>query len=336
VTRGEAVGYVVDTLRRRVWLGGGDERNVSLDQPLGSDGLGLDSLGTVEFLAALEGSLNIRFPDEFWSRGARTLGDIVDFVADAARARTVAEHPPPAPHSPTPVAARSAGVALATEAIRKQGFLRGFRWTAARLAERYGRSIYARQHQLLLQRDFTGTPLPAPVAPPIPLEFRAATLSDQTALEGFWPPPRRDYWLRLFCDRIASGSHCFVALHAGVIVGIDWVSGKSADTALIGLTVQMRAGSCVGENLLEHRGHRGRGIGLALLVYSLDQARRLGYERQVTLVSAWNQRMLVTAIQLLGFRQIGEIATTWRLGKPRSAWHLDGTGESGVGGTLVI
>jgi len=332
VNREEAARHVVDTLRRRVWLGGRAARDVSLNQPLGSDGLGLDSLEVVEFLVGLEGSLDVRFPDEFWSRGPRTVGDVVDFIA-AAGVQTVAEPPAPAPHSAPPGSARGSGVDLVAEAMREQGFLRGLRWTLARVAERYGRTVYARQRQLVLQRDLTGAPLPTLTAS-LPLEFRAATLGDQAALDRFWPASRRDYWLRLFRDRIAAGSHCFVAVHAGEIVGIDWVSGKRADTALIALNVEMRPGSCVGENLFELRAHRRHGIGLALIAYGLAEARRLGYERQVALVSAWNQRMLITATQLLGFRQIGEIVTTWRFGQPRSAWQVGG--RAGVGGTLNL
>jgi acyl carrier protein/GNAT superfamily N-acetyltransferase len=316
------------------WLGGRAARNVSLGQPLGSDGLGLDSLGVVEFLVGLEGSLDVRFPDEFWSPGPRSVGDVVDFIA-AARVQTVAQppqRPAPAPHSAPLGSGRGSNVDLVADAMREQGVWRGLRWTLARVGERYGRTVYARQRQLLLQRDLTGAPVPALTAS-LPLEFRAATLGDEAALDKFWPA-RRNYWLRLFRNRLAAGSHCFVAVHAGEIVGIDWVSGRRADTALIALNVEMRPGSCVGENLFELRAQRRHGIGLALLAYSLAESRRLGYERQVALVSAWNQRMLITATQLLGFRQIGEIVTTWRLGRPHSAWRV---GErAGVGGTLNL
>ena len=330
MTRDEATRYVVATLRTSVWLGGGG-REATLDQPLGAEGLGLDSLGTVEFLTALEGSLEIRFPDEFWSRGPRTLGDIVDFVA-AARARAPDVSRTPAAPSPRPPAAHGHGPDLVAEALREQGWWRGLRWTAERFVEHYGRFLYARQHQVILQRNFAGAPLPA-VPAAVPLEFRTATPDDAAALSGFWPR-HSDYWLRLLRERFANGSHCFVALHEGKIVGIDWVSGKRADTAMIGLRVEMLPGSCVGENLFEHQDHRRRGIGLALLAFSLQESRRLGYARQVTLVSAWNQRMLVTAVQLLGFQPIGEIVTTWRLAQPRTSWRVGD--RTGVGGTLVL
>ena len=333
MTRDEAAQYVVATLRRTVWLGNPD-RTASLERPLGSDGVGLDSLGIVEFLSELEGSLNIHFPDEFWSRGPRTLGDVVDFVA--ASRRVVPTRP--ASRVPAHGAARTSE---ATAALHEQGFWRGAAWIVTRVAERYGRMLYVRQRQLLLERDLTAS-LPHVPRAALPLEFRAAQPGDGPALlaSGFWPPSRADYWLRLFAARFTAGTgyRSFVALHQGQIVGIDWVSGKSADTALIGLRVEMRPGSCVGENLMEHRAYRHQGIGLALLTYSLEQSRGMGYARQVTLVSAWNHRMLVTAVQLLGFRQAGELVTTWRLGHPRTAWRFDGPQGvvDGEGGTMTV
>jgi len=333
VTRDEAAEYVVATLRRTVWLGA-TERTASLEQPLGADGLGLDSLGVVEFLSELESSLHIHFPDEFWSRGPRTLGDIVEFVAERRG-------------TPAPVAtAESAPAAVARPAtdevraaIHEQGFWRGLGWVVQRIQERYGRVLYARQRQLLLERDLTAESIRVAAAA-LPLEFRAARPADVPALaaSAFWSRSRTDYWLRLFQERYAAGSHCFVALHQGQIVGIDWVSGKNADTALIGLQFAMRPGTCVGENLMEHRAYRHQGIGMALLTYSLEQSRVMGYARQVTLVSAWNHRMLVTAVQLLGFQVTGELVTTWRLGRPRTAWRVDGPngGVNGEGGTLTV
>lgn len=330
MTHDEAAEYVVATLRRTVWLGA-TERTASLEQPLGADGLGLDSLGVVEFLSELESSLHIHFPDEFWSRGPRTLGDIVEFIA-AARSQVRLEPE----HARTVAAPPTSEV---QEAIHEQGFWRGLGWVVQRIQERYGRVLYARQRQLLLERDLTAGAIRVAAAA-LPLEFRAARPADVPALaaSAFWSRSRTDYWLRLFQERYAAGSHCFVALHQGQIVGIDWVSGKNADTALIGLQFAMRPGTCVGENLMEHRAYRHQGIGMALLTYSLEQSRVMGYARQVTLVSAWNHRMLVTAVQLLGFQVTGELVTTWRLGRPRTAWRVDGPngGANGEGGTLTV
>ena len=332
MTRDQAAHYVVATLRRKIWLGSVD-RPASLDKRLGSDGLGLDSLGVVEFLIELETTLDVRFPDEFWNRGPKTLGDVVEFVTANSRAFPM----PPQRVAPTAAAARATGEVR--DAIREQGFWRGVRWMATRGLERYGRIVYVRQRQLVLEKDLRAAPLPAPAAT-VPLEFRVARPADAVALEGsgFWPASRVGYWLRLFHERLAAGYHCFVALHQGQIVGVDWLSGKHADTALIGLHIEMRDGSCVGENLQEHRAYRHRGIGFALLAFGLEQAHKMGYERQVALVNDWNHRMLVSAVQLLDFRWTGELVTTWRLGRPRTAWRIDGPQGSvyGEGGTLTL
>ena len=329
MTHDEAAQYVVATLRRTVWLGAPD-RPASLDRSLGPDGLGLDSLGVVEFLIELEGSLDISFPDEFWSGGPKTLGDIVEFIA---KERSAVPGTPERPRSAVPPPTSEL-----REAIHEQGFWRGLGWIFTRGAERYGRMLYVRQRQVLLERDLRAGTLPRTTAS-VPLEFRAARPTDAAGLEtsGFWSRGRARYWLRLFHERFAAGYHCFVAVHQGLIVAIDWVSGKSADTALIGLQVEMRPGSCIGENLMEHRAYRRAGIGLALLTYGLEQSRKIGYARQVALVSAWNHHMLITAGQLLGFRVTGELVTTWRLGQPRTTWRVDGPGGvvTGHGGTMT-
>ena len=326
MTHDEAARHVFGALRR-VRLGA--DPAALLDQPLGADGLGLDSLGVVEFLIELEGKLDISFPDEFWNL-PRTLADIVDFVA--------ANHgiaPAARPKDAVPAVMKGSS----GDAIREQGFWSGLRWIGTRVAERCGRVLYVRQRQLVLERDLTTGPFPA-LGAALSLTFRAAQPADGPGLRanGFWPPFRADYWQRLFAERFTTGYHCFVALHQDQIVGIDWVSGRCADTALIGLRVEMRPGSCIGENLIEHRAYRHRGVGLALLGFSLDQARKMGYARQVALVNVWNHRMRMTAGQLLGFRPVGEVVTTWRFGQPRTAWHVEGPEgvTRGEGGTMTL
>lgn len=56
------------------------DREVAFDLPLGP-GVGLDSLGLMEFLAALEDRFGIEFPDSLWTnRRQFTLGRLVDYL----------------------------------------------------------------------------------------------------------------------------------------------------------------------------------------------------------------------------------------------------------------
>ena len=79
---------IIDVLRQSALHG--SRRPISLDQPLGADGIGLNSLGLLEFTLALEESFGVRLPDEVWSGGKRlTLRSI------AAEIDTMPERRPP-------------------------------------------------------------------------------------------------------------------------------------------------------------------------------------------------------------------------------------------------
>jgi acyl carrier protein len=56
------------------------DREIAFDAPLGP-GAGLDSLGLMEFLAALEEKFNVDLPDSLWTeRREFTLGRLVDYL----------------------------------------------------------------------------------------------------------------------------------------------------------------------------------------------------------------------------------------------------------------
>jgi len=77
---GDTVGpRVIRTLRETAL--GGSEREISIDEPLGEAGLGLDSLALVQFLVALEKEHKISLPMEFWSRADRaSIRDCIDLL----------------------------------------------------------------------------------------------------------------------------------------------------------------------------------------------------------------------------------------------------------------
>ena len=64
MTRAAIERELVHHLRAQVLLG--SDREIALDSPLGP-AVGLDSLGLMEFLAALEERFGVEFPDTLWA-----------------------------------------------------------------------------------------------------------------------------------------------------------------------------------------------------------------------------------------------------------------------------
>ena len=64
MTRAAVEHELVHCLRAQVLLG--SDREIALDSPLGP-AVGLDSLGLMEFLAALEERFDVEFPDALWA-----------------------------------------------------------------------------------------------------------------------------------------------------------------------------------------------------------------------------------------------------------------------------
>ncbi len=82
MSREEIEREVAGVLREQILLG--SDRQVDFDAPLGP-GVGLDSLGLMEFLATLEEKFGVDFPDGLWTdRRQFTLGGLVDYL-DATR-----------------------------------------------------------------------------------------------------------------------------------------------------------------------------------------------------------------------------------------------------------
>lgn len=92
MTRAAIERELVHHLRAQVLLG--SDREIALDSPLGP-AVGLDSLGLMEFLAALEERFDVEFPDTLWAdRRDFTLRRLADYLvaqADQRFARAPAE-----------------------------------------------------------------------------------------------------------------------------------------------------------------------------------------------------------------------------------------------------
>ena len=75
----------LDTILRETVLDGSD-RDIVSGESLGEDGIGLDSLGLVQFLTAIEKEFNAQIPVDVWSRVDQlTLDECAGVVLSALR-----------------------------------------------------------------------------------------------------------------------------------------------------------------------------------------------------------------------------------------------------------
>jgi acyl carrier protein/GNAT superfamily N-acetyltransferase len=332
VNRLEVERAVVETVRRGVLLG--SEREYSLEQPLGDQGLGLDSLALVGVVTQLEKTFSVVFPESFWSeRPQLTLGRLADTLLAAGAESAESLRPPPrssAQEPPRACAGRWARLAWIT---REQGLASALRWATSRLVDNVVRLVYERETFFLLAFDLDAEPLPR-YMPSLELELRAVTPAEAPALDALWKTEPNMRAHPSFSERLPGDYIRLAAWHQGQLVGIDLLSAMGVDSSVTGLKVRVNSGGCWGQALHERRSFEGMGVGLSLLAFSLAEARRRGYRRQLTYVSAGNLRMLSAAVHLLGFQKIGRIETTWILRRPFSRWQV---GErSGWGGTLAL
>ena len=78
MTRQALEGEVVQILRRCELSG--SPREVSIEDPLGELGLGLDSLALAEFIVALEKAYDVEIPETIWTEKRLRLLDFVDII----------------------------------------------------------------------------------------------------------------------------------------------------------------------------------------------------------------------------------------------------------------
>ena len=104
------------------------------------------------------------------------------------------------------------------------------------------------------------------------------------------------------------------------MVALDLLSTTGYDE----IKLRAERSACWGLYLVEAPAVRGRGIGLALLAYSLQSASEQGFRAQLTSVHEANRPMLAACMQLLGFRTLGTATRTSVLGATRWSWDVEG------------
>ena len=306
------------------------ERLISVDAPLAASGL--DSLALVTFVTALENTFGVEIPDEVWTeREDLTIGKLAALLAEAAPSGARGARMPEGPRPASPIA-NVAGAPLPEKialVLRERGLIVGALW-AFRFVLRYLLGyVVEQQRNVLLSRDLHANPIPA-LSAAVELEFREFAESEARLVRDLYPAVLHRRKLHLFEERFRQGCTCLSAWHDGRVVAVDWLAPGDPTT-----NVALRAGTCLGLDLYEHRSYRGKKIGLALLAHSLDVSKQRAFDRQVTLVLAHNRHMLAAAVQVLGFEKVGEAERLRILGRvARWSWQV---GETfGRGRTLIL
>ena len=299
-----------DILRAQVRFGG--DRLISPDEPLSV--AGLDSLAILNFLTSVEKQFDVQFPDQIWAeKDGLTLGHFARLV----RAHTQA--------GPPGVAAENGS------GLHPDPEVLGDRPHASSYIRSVVKRWYAAETFILLSRnlhtiDKDSTP------PKAPLKLREATLDDFPALRGFWPVAKQEWKEKRFRERLGAGFFALTAWWDREIVGIDWVSPTGDFEPNTGLRIVTSQGTAYAFDLFEK--YQGKGIGYALLLWSLHECRKRGYDRQVTLVSTNNTRMLTVGKKLIGYKEAGRVRTRKIMQRPHSVWSVGTT--TGHGGVMTV
>jgi len=302
------------------------DQEIFSDQPVGAQGFPIDSLGLIEFVAALEKSFGVEIPDSIWKAGGRlTPSDFVNLIIE--RSPQAAGKEDTSRLAPRPrLAANASYPERIRSAIRQQGVPAASRWLLQRLWRRLARSIHAREGRVILRHDLDQLPDHAAMAR-ADLRFGEVTRADRAALESLWAPHFRSKELRVFDERLDSGTVGLGAWNGPEIVGIDYLAsfyGKDSET---GLEMKLLPETCFALGLYEK--YAGEGIGSTLLGFSLLETKRRGFKRQVTIVNEENVKMLISAVQLFGFQEIGRIRSRRALGRVRSEWFIGDQPQQG-------
>jgi acyl carrier protein/GNAT superfamily N-acetyltransferase len=321
VKREAAQEEILRIVREDVLLG--SDRSIPLDAPLGELGLGLDSLALVKLLTAVEATFAVDLPDDIWvAREPLSIADLADLASSApeAEARATAEF-----HAPSVVRGR---METAEQALAGGGLAHRAAWVALRALAPVKQFALGFSRAFVLERcldDLTT----APIEPPPGIDLRRYEPGDEARLAGLWPAFAERHGRRFLARSLREGAIALVAVEASRIVALDLLSASGEEEVDI-----EQPDACFGYWLTEAPAARGRGIGLALVAYSLPVARESGFRTQLTWVAEDNTAMLAAATQLLGFRSIG---TASRLRVPGyTLWSWNVRGRRGRGRLLVL
>ncbi|HET9323349.1 MAG TPA: GNAT family N-acetyltransferase [Gaiellaceae bacterium] len=320
MNRESAEDEILRIVREELLLG--SDRPIPLDAPLGELGVGLDSLALVKLLTAVEATFGVDVPDDVWTaRGPLSVETLAGIVASAPRR----VEPARAGEEPKLVRGR---MERAEQALAGGGIGRRAVWTGMRLLAPVKQFTFGFSRTYVLERRLDGLSGGPAQAPP-GIVLRSYASEDEDGLSGLWPRFAERHGRRFLRRMLREGAIALIAADDGRIVALDLVSGKGEDEVRI-----EQPGASFGFWLTEAPDARGRGIGLALVDYSLGVARERGFRTQLTWVDEDNTAMLAAATQLLGFSAVGTASRLHVLGFTRWSWDVHG--RSGRGRKLVL
>lgn len=312
---------IVEILRRDILRG--STRTIDHATSLGEGGVGLDSLSLVELVAALEKHFDTTIPDDIWiDRGQLT----VDGLADVIRQQLGEAEPafrPPRVLAEVEHGTQNARSERMKAVFDERGVLGGTQWVAAKAVKKISESAYRQDSFHILSFDLKAKTVARPKTRP-DVTFRLAGIQDMPSVNGIFTAAEREHKLKRFRERVANGYLCYTAWVDRTMVALDWVTDKPDFEPTTGLTIAPQAGACYGLDLREHPDYKSRGVGLALLEYCLHDCRERGYRTQYAIVDATNKKMLMAAVQLLGFTTVGRIRSRTVLGKTSTRWECNG------------
>jgi GNAT superfamily N-acetyltransferase len=324
VRRGEIEQEILDLLRDCA-LGSRSEE-ISMDDPLGRGGVGCDSLALVRFVTALEARFSVELPDSIWQdRDQISIRHLAGVICGAAPCRPVSK--PGKPDSlPKAGPAHLTMREQINAELQEKGIGRTMEYLLSKVERRFRRTIYQRRTIIVMSRDLKDFVFKNEDSRD-ELVLRELSDSDIPLLHDFWSSRLRKDQLTLFNERRSRGCIPLIALRRSEIVGIDWISPHGDDIPELRAAIRTHNGSCYGFDLSEK--YRGEGIGLALLEFSLAEARRRGFQKQVTYTSSDNAPMLSATIHRLGFQIIARVesfrfmtSTRWRIRESHLQNHV--------------
>ena len=300
----------------------GSRREISLNKPMGEVGLGLDSLALVEFVTLLEDTFNVEFPNKIWTdKDQLTLQKFIEHIEENQQSNAkINKQKMELFNDFDKIPINKVKKALLI--IKTNGFGSGTKWLLSYF-------FYRIERRYILSFDLANNNIPEYYST-LDLKFSLATEENFIQISEIYPKPIS---IDEFRRRQNSGYLCFLAWHENKVVAFDWIACNEHYDPDTGLTFKLNEKSCYGLELFENKEYKEKGIGLALLAFSLKESKQRGYEKSITWVDSDNLKMLNASIHILGHNKIGEIIKKIILLKSSIKWSINGhTGR----GKIVI